>query len=56
MIMDDVLFVSICSFIFLTLYLILVLKSKNTPKGDRIIAWVLYVFSIIGLVTANLFL
>ena len=52
--MNQVLLLSTVLFIFLTYKFLKVFKTKEVPKGNKIIAWSLYGFSIIGIITLNI--
>ncbi|UFT98404.1 hypothetical protein KO561_14510 [Radiobacillus kanasensis] len=47
--MNELLIISIMLFIFLTFQHYRVLKKKEVPKGNKILAWILYGFSLIGI-------
>ncbi|WP_223702146.1 hypothetical protein [Sutcliffiella deserti] len=53
--MNDLFVVSIVAILFLTYKLIMVLKNKEVPKGNRRIAWSLYGVCVVGLVMVNVF-
>lgn len=52
--MNEILLLSILAFLFMTYKFIKLFKTKEVPKNNKMIAWSMYGFCIIGLVSVNL--
>lgn len=52
--MNDILIVTILAFLFLSYKFIIVFKTKEVSKNNKIIAWSIYGFCIVGLISVNM--
>lgn len=52
--MNQIFFLSVVAFIYMSYKFITVFKNKEVSKNNKFIAWSLYGLSIIGLISVNL--